>query len=196
MALNDSAVLTAAVGYVYIGDTGTAAPTPAAIKTIDLLTPSGWTASGWTSIGHTSRNDMPEFGFEGGDTEVRGSWQNANLKEVTTDPIADYLTLHLNQFDESALDLYFGPNASATEGVFAVSGDAVESNEHALLIVVEDGTFRLGFHAHKANIRRDDAISLPIDDFASLPIRATFLKHSSNPLFSWLNEDLYNPASA
>lgn len=194
MALNDSAVLTAAVGYVYTGAVGAAAPTPAALKTIDLLTPGGWTATGWTSIGHTSRNDMPEFGFDGGDTEVRGSWQNANLKEVTTDQPADYLTLHLNQFDESALDLYFGPNSVATEGLFSISGDPVTSNEKALLIVIEDGDFRLGFHASKANIRRDDAISLPIDDFASLPIRATFLKYSSDPLFTWINEDLFNPA--
>lgn len=40
-------------------------------------------------------------------------------------------------------------------------------------------------------MKRDDAIQLPVDDFASLPIRATFLDHPGFPLFKWVNEDLF-----
>lgn len=193
MAENDDAVLTAAVGYVYVGPVGTAAPTPAALKTLNLSTPSSWTATGWSSVGHTSRGTLPEFGFEGGDSEVKGSWQRKKLREVQTEDPIDYLTVVLHQFDEQALGLYYGENASSTEGIFGYSGSGGE-NEKAGFLVIEDGDLRLGFHFHKSGVKRDDAIELPIDDFASLPVRFTFLNHNSELLFSWINEDLFNPA--
>lgn len=191
MALNDAAVLTAAVGYVYVNSTlGAAAPTPAALKTISLTSTAAWTPTTWTLVGHTSRNDMPEFGFDGGDTEVKGTWQKKKLKEVQTSDLVDSVTIQLQQFDEDALALYYGANASAEEGEFGVSGTFTPV-EKAFLVIIEDGTTRIGFHASKASIKRDDAIDLPVDDFASLPIKATFLNHSTDPLFKWINEDLF-----
>lgn len=147
--------------------------------------------NGWKPVGHTSRNDMPEFGFEGGDTEVRGSWQNEKLREVTTETPADYLTLFLHQLDTNAFEMYYGENDSVTPGVFSVSGDAATTNERAFLVIIVDGTEKVAFHADKASVRRDDAIQMPVDDFASLPIRATFLKMPGRPLFSWINEVLF-----
>lgn len=279
MAQNDKAVLTAAVGYVYVGAVGTARPTPAQIKTLNpltygvaanvlkvtgsptggtfTLTPQGGTASaaipynadaaavqaaleavvsigagnvsvqgvsltdanglvvtwvgtlsgttktitatgsftggstpgitstastdgaGWKQIGHTSRNDMPEFGFDGGDSEVKGTWQNAKLREVQSDAAADYLTMFLHQFDTENFELYYGPNASQTAGVFGVSGDVSQVNEYAFLVIIIDGAQRVGFYAPKASVKRDDAIQMPVDDFASLPIKATFLKNGN-----------------
>ncbi|AEK07388.1 major tail protein [Mycobacterium phage Rockstar] len=197
MALNDNAVLTAAVGYVYTAPVGTAAPTASALDTINLADTSTWGAglTVWDSVGHTSRGDMPEFGFDGGDTEVRGTWQKKKLKEVTTEDPVDYLLIYLHQFDEDALALYYGPNASSTPGEFAVSGSA-DPTEKAFFVVIEDGDVRIGFHAAKASVRRDDAIQLPVDEFASLPVRATFLNHNSEPLFKWINEDLFPNAGS
>lgn len=289
MAQNDAAVITAAVGYVFTANPGTAAPTPAELAALDpemfgsqaheieLVsgTASGgtWTASvgaeetgdlawnitaanlqtalegldtvgpgnvvvtgtsiaapgfvvkfigslqgvavtlsvddtdltgstpnlgasvatalnGWTPVGHTSRNDMPEFGFEGGDKEVRGTWQNAQLREVQTETPADYLTLFLHQFDTKSFELYYGPNASMTSGVFGVSGEET-TNEKAFLVIIVDGDEKIGFYAPKASVRRDDAIQMPVDDFASLPIRATFLKMPARRLYDWINETLF-----
>lgn len=145
---------------------------------------------GWTPVGHTSRNDMPEFGFEGGDKEVRGTWQNAQLREVQTETPADYLTLFLHQFDTKSFELYYGPNASVTSGVFGVSGEET-TNEKAFLVIIVDGDEKIGFYAPKASVRRDDAIQMPVDDFASLPIRATFLKMPARRLYDWINETLF-----
>jgi hypothetical protein len=288
MAQNDSAVLTAAVGYVFVANPGTPAPTPQAIKTLDpvlagageqqliiedtatgtftitvggettsaldpdvdtadsiqtaiqnldVVGPAGVTVAlkspatpgsviytftwpnerkeftvdsatltggtatvkihreglpnGWNPLGHTSRNDMPEFGFEGGDSEVKGTWQNAKLREVITDAASDYLTLFLHQFDTENFTLYYGKNASTTPGVFGVSGDVSKVNEYAFLIIIVDGDRRVAFYAPKASVKRDDAIQMPVDDFASLPIRATFLKHGNHNIYEWINEDLF-----
>ena len=284
MALNDNAVLTAAVGWVYAAPVGTAAPTPAEIKAFDpstfaaaagaktltvasaatgtytlsvggtasagispaatvaeikaaieaisgvgagkvtitggvggpytitldasvtgalTVTSTGLTGgtatlaavtavgTGWSNVGHTSRGDLPEFGFEGGDTEVKGTWQNESLREVVTDPIADFLTLMLHQFDTESFELYYGKNASSTPGVFGVAGGTPAPLERALLIVIVDGKNQVAFYSPKASIRRDDSISLAVDEFAALPVRATFLKHGASNKFEWIADGLF-----
>lgn len=164
-------------------DTGLVGTTPALDVAITTST------NGWKNVGHTSRDEMPEFGFDGGDAEVRGTWQNAALREVVTEQAADYLTLFLHQFDRESFELYYGPDAAGTPGVFGVNG-GVTTNERAFLVIIVDGQTRIGFYASKASVRRDDAISLPSDEFAALPIRATFLKLGANRLFDWISADL------
>lgn len=147
--------------------------------------------NGWAPVGHTSRGDMPEFGFDGGDTEVKGTWQNESLREVVTKPIADFLTLFLHQFDTPTFELYFGEDSSADSGVFGVANGNVAPVEKAFLVVIVDGDNKVGFYAPKASVRRDDSISLPVDEFAALPVKATFLKYGAANKFEWINEDVF-----
>lgn len=159
--------------------------------TPDVVVTTKTPVNGWGPIGHTSRNDMPEFGFDGGDAEVKGTWQNAKLRETVKELAADYLTLFLHQFDTDSFELYYGPDAAVgEEGVFGVDGEQ-HVNERAFLVVIVDGTEKVGFYAAKASVRRDDAIQMPVDDFAALPIRATFLKMPGRRLFDWINEKLF-----
>lgn len=146
----------------------------------------------WKSVGHTSRGDLPEFGYDGGDTEVRGTWQNESLKEIQTKTLDDFLKIVLHQFDTDSFELYYGKDASRDQGVFGVKGGTMTPLEKALLIIIVDGDSQVGFYSPKASIRRDDSISLKVDDFAALPIRATFLKHGSSNKFEWIAEDLFS----
>ena len=147
----------------------------------------------WTNVGHTSRDDMPEFGFDGGDTEVKGTWQKKRLREVATgDPVADSVTIKLSQWDRTSLELYYGPDSAETDGVFGVSGN-FEPIERALLVIIVDGDVRLGFYSSKSSIKRDDAVELPVDEFATLPIKATFLNLGANRLYDWISEELFGP---
>ena len=230
MPLNDKAVITAAVGYIFTAPVGTAAPTPTELAALDIALlqarsggvddvdpgdagggggdagndgggkarntvpePKNALPVAWKGIGHTSRGDLPEFGYEGGDTEVRGTWQNESLREVQTKPIADYLNIFLHQFDVPTFELYYGKDASATPGVFGVASGTVAPVELALLIIIIDGSTRIGFYAPKASIRRDDSITLEVDEFAALPVRATFLKDGTKNKFEWINKDLFTP---
>ena len=104
------------------------------------------------------------------------------------------MTVVLNQFDEAALELYYGANASATAGVFGVTGEET-AVEKSLFIVIQDGDVNLGFWAPKASITRDDSVSLAVDEFSALPIRATFLTSGSLNLFTWINSTLFPNAS-
>jgi hypothetical protein len=290
MAQNDDAVLTAAVGYVYVGPVGSVAPSPASLQTanpqtfgsqiqtvkvtgtptggtftltvgaqttaaiaynagpsvvraalellptvgvgnalvtgVGVLDASGldvaWTdakagttanitatspsftggttpgvtitqvqaVSAWRSVGHTSRGTLPEFGYDGGDTDTKGSWQKKKLREITKDDAVDYVTVVLHQFDADTLALYYGENQSSVPGVFSV-GSSPEPLERAGLVIIEDGDLRLGFHFSKASVKRDDKIELPIDDLASMPVKFKFLDYGDEALFSWINADLF-----
>lgn len=148
-------------------------------------------ANGWINVGHTSRDDMPEFGFDGGDTEIKGTWQKKRLREVQTgDPLADSVGIHLSQWDRNTLRLYFGEDTAATAGVYGVSGDFA-AVEVAVLILIIDEDVRLGFYASKASVKRDDSIGLPVDDLSSLPIKATFLNLGARRLYDWISKDLF-----
>lgn len=195
MALNDAAVLTAAVGYVFIAEPGTPAPSAVELDGIANLELWTGTAGEWEQVGHTSRDDMPEFGFEGGDKEVKGTWQKKRLREIATgDPVADSVTIKLEQFDATSLELYYGEDAGAVDGEFAVSG-SFNPVEKALLIIIEDGDVRLGFYAPKASIGRDDSIDMPVDDFTGFPVKATFLDLAGNPLYKWISRALLSASA-
>lgn len=142
--------------------------------------------SGWSSIGHTAEEDLPEFGYEGGDKETKGSWQRKTLREVTTENPVDYVTVKCLQFDNETLELYYGKNASNKENVFGVNGGDSPAVERAVLIVMVDGSYKIAFSAAKASTRRDEAIALAKDEFSVLPIRATFVKHPGRHLFEWI----------
>lgn len=185
MAINDSAVFTAATGYIFTAPVGTAAPTPTELAAFDPETfTSG--ASAWADLGHTSDEDLPEFGFEGGDRETRGTWQKKNFREVTTETPVDYVTVNAQQFDAETLALYYGDNASSDPNVFGVARSDAPAIERAFLLVLVDGTNKIGFSAAKASIRREDAISMAVDEFSTLPLRATFIKETGKNIFEWI----------
>lgn len=177
MALNNDAIFTASVGFVYAGTPGTATrPTQAQIAAFDASAASPVLGTGWTDLGHTSREDLPEFGFEGGEIETRGTWRSAALREVTTEVAVDYVVVRLHQFDEEGLSLYYGQdNTSILPGEFAVSGAVLRSTERALCIVIVDGDNKIAFYAPRASIRREEELTMAVDEFAVLPLRATFL---------------------
>ncbi|ALA48131.1 major tail protein [Mycobacterium phage Phlei] len=194
MAENDDALISASLGYVYVAAPGTLAPTPAQLKTINLTNPNTWTRTGWSSVGHTSRGTLPEFGYEGGEPEVVGSWQKKKLREITPEDPIDFTTVVLHQFDEQALGLYYGPNASSDAGMFGV--DVTQKNEVSLFIVIVDGDVRLGHWAPLTSAKRDEAIELPIDGLGALPVRFTYLDYQDYKPFYWINEDLFNASPA
>lgn len=186
MALNDNAVVLPAVGYIYVAPVDTASPTPAQIESFNPATG----ISPWVQIGHTSRDDLPVFGFDGGDSETKGSWQNASLRRVITEVAQDFVTFNALQLDETVLSYYYGvSDPGSTVGKFDVANAATSGISTALLIVVVDGSATIGFHASKVSILRDDSIELAIDEFVAVPLRASILKSGSNPLFSWLSYD-------
>lgn len=163
------------------GDSLTGGSTPS----VKVEATDGGSILGWEPIGHTGQDDLPEFGYDGGDTETKGSWQKKTLKEIVSEAPVDYVTIKALQFDEKTMELYYGKNASKTPGVFAIDDAGQSGVERAVMIVIVDGPFKIAFTAAKASVRRDESISLSTEDFSVLPLRATFVKHPGRHLFEW-----------
>ena len=187
MAMNDNAVITAARGWIYTAPVGTASPSVADVADFDPAV--GF--AGWETIGHTSLDELPEFGFDGGETETRGTWQNATFRQVITEVASDYVTMNVHQFDENVLGLYYGTsNGGAEAGRFSVQNAPTATVDRALFIVIVDGDIKVGFWATKAAFGREDAISLDTDSFAFFPLRATFLKYETSPMYDWIGPEI------
>lgn len=181
----DDAVITPGTGFIFVAPTGTARPEEALIESYVPMTDDHF--PGYVSLGHTSRDDLPSFGFDGGDTEVQGTWSNATFREVVTEAPADYVTFNALQFDEQVLGLYYGvEDPSLNDGVFEVQQAPTTTVPRALLVVVVDGPRRVAFHAASTSIRREDAVEFEVDAFAAFPLRATFLKMQGQPIYSWV----------
>src|SRR5690606_38311523 len=87
-----------------------------------------------------------------------------------------YVTFTAHQFDDQVFEFYYNSeNQSDEEGVFAVTSINSADQERALLIVIIDGQYKVAFHAQRTSLRREEAMSLSVDEFAGIPIRATFL---------------------
>jgi hypothetical protein len=152
-------------------------------------------ATGWVTIGHTSREELPEFGYDGGDTETRGTWQAEALRTVSTEALVDYVIFRLHQIDNEGLKLYYGTDydAASQAGEFRVSNSG-NATRRALLMVIVDGDVTVGFYAPKTDIRREDAVSMAVDGFTAFPLRSTFLSYTDSAsgtteLFRWISED-------
>lgn len=190
MAYVDEAVFTAATGYIYTAAVGTEVPD------LTNFDPETFEAQNtdWETVGYTSEEELPEFGYEGGESTPKGSWQRKNMRQITTETPVDYVTFKLHQWTKESLEMYYGPNASVKPGRFGIDR-AGETVQKALLIVLVDGTAVVGFTSAKNSIGRDESIGLATDDFATLPVRATMEKHPGHRLFEWILPEASDPAA-
>lgn len=185
MPTTDSAVMIAGTGYILTDDVATATkPTLAALTTFaaDTSVP----PAGWDILGHTSLQNVLAFGQEGGETEVKGSWQNKSLREIVTSEAVDYLTVNALQIkDNDVLSLYYGGGDATVADEFSLP-DSGTPQERAMLVVFIDGAEPVGLFAPKASIRREGEISTPSDDFVELPLRFTLLKKTGAKKATWI----------
>lgn len=179
--LGETVVVTSTAGSL-TGGTSPAVP---------VTTPTA--ANGWVNLGHSSRTKLPEFGYEGGKLEMKGSWQKQRLRQIQSGaPIEDSVKAQLEQWNRRTMELYFGADVAEEDGIFGVSGDWIPV-EKSFLVVLVDQEVNLGCYASKASIARDAAVEIPIDDFSSLPIAATFLNLGTRRLYDWISNDLIGP---
>src|SRR5882724_9387531 len=169
----DADVVLPVTGLIYVGAVDAAAPTSLSAPGV-----------AWTSLGNTSADNLPEFGSDGGKTDTLGTWQNPAIRTSVTAAV-EQVKFKLDEFTNAAFQLYYGQ--SSLTGAGAVVGrydvNTVGHIEKALLIIVQDGTHYVGFHASKASIGRDDSIKLDETKLSELPLVANILQSPTKPLF-------------
>lgn len=188
MSVNDDAVLLPGIGHILLGAVGAAKPALADLTAFAADT--SVLPTGFTDLGHTDLDQILQFGKEGGDTQTKGSWQNAALREIVTTAAVDYLVIKsLQIIDNEVLALYHGGGDAATANEFAWP-DNPTPQEHALCLIMLDGAVPLGLYAAKVSVRAESEMEFAADDFTKAPLRATFLKNGSSPRAVWIGADL------
>lgn len=177
MALDDNAVYIPGTGHVYVAPSGT-------VKPVSLTAPT----TPWEELGHTSREDGLTITRDGGDSEVLGTWQNAQLRE-RRDPTTFAITMFLQQVDNVTLGMYFGGGDASVPGEFGIT-DTVGTTENALYIRIIDGANEVGLHVPKVSIAAEDDVEVDVEGFLSLPIRCTVLGITGENLMTWLADHL------
>ena len=130
-------------------------------------------------MGHTSLEDIFAASSEGGEQTVIGTLQNKSLR-TTYSARTETFTFTLQQFDETALKLYYGGNAVVNGALLEVPADPVPT-EGAFLAVFEDGDNYFAFYAPKAEIFRGDDLSIAdTESLAGMPVNVTPLISGSN----------------
>lgn len=170
MPLIDSGTLIVNKGNYFTAPVGTEIP-------LDLMSPE----VDWDNIGHTDIEQVIEFTSEGGETTVRGTLQNPNLRTQTS-ARSETLGVNLQQFTIDAMKLYYGKNAVDVDGGrFLGVPTNPQATEVAFLAVFVDGTTAFAVYAPKVSILRGDDPEIDdTENFATLPLQITPLNHGTN----------------
>ena len=159
MALNDDATLVIGSGNFFTAPTGTELPADLSA----ISTP-------WDKVGHTSLEDIFSITSEGGEATTLGTLQNKSLRTKYS-PRQETWAYTLQQFDTPGLKLFYGANApTLPNGLLGVPQDPVPT-VCAFLVVFVDGENLFAFYAPKAEVYRNDDMSLSdTESLAGLPL--------------------------
>ena len=158
MAQNDEATLVIGGGKFYTAVVGTEAPE-------DISEP----GSAWKEIGHTSLENIFAINSEGGDVTILGTLQSRELRTKRA-PRSESFRINLAQWDEDALQFYFGSNAVTEDGWMEVPSDPTPVKV-AFLAAFTDSGRQFGIYSASTEMARGDNIDLSdTENLATLPV--------------------------
>lgn len=169
LALNSAATLVINTGNYFKAPVGT--EKPADLKAI---------TEPWENIGHTSLEEIMAITSEGGETTVLGTLQNKQLR-TSKSTQTDAFGITLQQFDEAALKLYYGSNATVGADGSVRVPDNPAPTVCAFLAVFVDADKVFSIYAPKVEISRGDDLDFAdTESLAGLPLTIQPLNHEGN----------------
>jgi hypothetical protein len=163
MATNNAAVILPAEGRFYIADTSATKPTTTAVP-----------SAPWTEVGHTSFEDPLVIERDGGDITTLRSWQASALR-TSVEGITYKLTFNLLEWDDLAMNLYFGGGAvdATLDEFLAPKTPAAQSK--SLFIRLIDGATVTSMYFPTVEIIGSDDIEFDPEELLFLPVTATVI---------------------
>lgn len=183
MGINDSALLIPGRGNVLFGAADATPPTYVSI--VAYVTNFAIPPAGFTTVGHTDPEDLPEWGSDGGDTEVKRTWEKFAVREVTTDPEVNYFVVKPLQFDNATMLLWEGGGDATSSKMFG-SPFAPAPTIASSLIVYLDGGEVVAEYVPRVSIRKEGPAEHATDDWSKLPLRVTQLTPTTLRPHYWI----------
>lgn len=188
MALTDGAVLVPAIGHVFTHNT--AGTDPWSFTQLSTYQSAGTIPAGWAELGHIDIDSPVTFDQSGGDTEVKGTWENSALRQVVTSAVVDSFTVPAEQvLDNNVLTLYYGGGDASVANQFDIP-DTPTPQQKACMVVMLDGVIPLGWGFPIVSILRADNLSVDPTDFLKAPLLFTVLKFTGKPKMRWIADAL------
>lgn len=159
--LANNATLVVDKGNYFLAPVGTTPPA-------DLLHPT----APWENMGHTSLEDILSLTSEGGEATVLGTLQAPQLR-VAYSARSETMRVVLQQFDASALRLFFGSNMAATTDDARFHGvpSTPQPTKAAFLAIYIDGANTFALWAPSVEVLRGDDFSISDrESLAGLPL--------------------------
>ena len=199
MPFNDDAVLMPGRGNVLVADvdgfTETDFPTVAQLE--EYAADYTKLPAKFRSLGHTSSEDLPAWDGDGGDTEVKGSWENSKLREVPKDVESNWFAVKAWQFDNEIMSLYSGGGDASKEGQFRSPKTKKYPELVALIVYIDASGHVVGELVPRNSVRKDDVIEHKTDEFSSIPLRFTTLTPANGlPEHVWIGRNFGSAAAA
>ena len=182
MPINDNAVLMPGRGNVLVFDPLDFTETD--IPTVDQL--EAYAADymklppKMRSLGHTSTDDLPAWDGDGGDTEVKGSWERQKLREVAKDVEVNWFAVKALQFDNEIMSLASGGGDASRPEQFWAPTRKKFPELGALIVYIDSVGGVIGELVPRCSVRKDDNIEHATDEFSAIPLRFTQLTPMNN----------------
>lgn len=170
--LADAAITIAGRGHVYTADVDAPTPDVTSYKfnggadiTVDTKK--------FTWLGDTSSENMIEFETDGGDVNVKRTWDREAVRGVK-ESVTNTLTIQSVNLSGRALAVAFpGSQMDPTTKYYGLEPGS--ESEKAVLIVVEDGDLASAFYFPRVQLS-GSLPKLQLDEFAEMEIKGTLLK--------------------
>ncbi|WP_431841406.1 hypothetical protein [Calidifontibacter indicus] len=173
--LNDDALLIPGRGDVFHHATLTTDTDIPELDDIVAYAASGTVPTGWVTFGHCDVDDLPAWGTDGGDSEVKRTWQKEAVREVQTESPVDYFDVKPQQFDNDTMSLYMGGGDATVPNRFAAPAASAPTKKAVMIVYIDALNGAVAEVLPNASIRKGDAPEHATDDFSSLPLRVTKL---------------------
>ena len=192
MALLDTSVVLPGTGHLLTKTVPTGASTPPTLAQVQAFAAdTSVLPAGYTNFGHTGVE--PEFGSDGGETEVKPTWQNAAFDEVTTSEAVDYFIAKSCQIgDPEVLTAYYGGGTQGAGFFDAPLTSIVQERDFLLVMFGRRGA--VGLWVPRVSVRKEGPIEVSTTEFIQLPLRFTFLQKTGAPRLRWIHQNFTAPA--
>lgn len=173
LVLDDTALVVASRGSIFVAAANTAMPAGGINSFAQIMvgkTPPP-TITGWERVANTSREALPEFSVEAGDTTSLGTWDTEKVRTVYGASNISWSFRPLQHDADTVIKLANGWAAASGGG--AVIGATGWQFAAAYVICVFDGTMVSGFYIPNNDSIMTGLPSLSVNAFSEMQVTNT-----------------------
>lgn len=127
--------------------------------------------AGWDILANTSRENLPSFDIDAGDTTTLGSWGNSVIRNVYATSTVTLETHPMQQDKESIARITNGWVVAELGGAVLPSGSW--EFETAIVVAIVDNGYASGYYIPATDTTLTDLPKLKTDAFSELTLKST-----------------------